>query len=131
MGIAFCRLNINLQVTQTTKPDHERRLIFIPLTAVGTENQIAGQAVTVGRNKLRQLRAADLFLAFKKALNVDRQPPCAVEHCFHGQYRHQHIALVVGSPPGIDAIVFDGRLKRRLGPQIQWINRLRVKMSVN
>ncbi len=131
MGIAFSRLNINLQVTQTAEPDHERRLIFIPLTSVRTEDQIAGQAVTVGRNKFRQLRAADLLLTFKKTFKVDRQPPGTAEQCFHGQNRYQHIALVVGSPPGINAIVFDRRLKRRPGPQIQRINRLCVKMSVN
>src|SRR5258707_664350 len=101
------------------------------LPTVGTEHKIAGQQVTIAGDKGRQLRAANLLLAFKKELHIDRQGPLALEQGLNAQDRRKHVPLIVSRAACIYAIFDNCGFKGRMIPELQRVYRLSVEMPID
>ena len=84
----------------------------------------------MGADEVFEMRAADLLLAFDEDADVARQPPRLLHVRFDSLEVHEHLALVVGRPAGVELAVAHRGLERRRRPQLQRIDRLHVVMAV-
>ena len=89
------------------------------------------QTLRVGHDVAFHRLTPSLFFSFNEHLHIDGQ--CAVDRHerFQG-FEDQHgLAFIVGSPPTIEVLASDRRLKRRRFPQVHRINRLHIVMPIN
>ena len=102
-----------------------------PLRAIGGQNEIGGQTLFVGFDKIPEMDAGHLLLALENKHHVDRQRALQLQKRLRHRNGDQHRALVVRSAPGIEAVAPDlGREGRRM-PLGQRVWRLHVVMAVD
>ena len=64
----------DLEGRQATQGVDDRRLLLAEDGRVADDAHVSGQSVAIGAQEVRQVRRADLFLAFDHKLHIDRQP---------------------------------------------------------
>jgi hypothetical protein len=99
--------------------------------AIGAEDQVAGEEVSMASDEIGKLRRTDLLLSLEEELDVDGEFPLGGEESLHGEDRDEKVPLVVGRATSIDAILIDEGLEGRMRPLIEGIDGLGVKVAVD
>jgi len=81
-------------------------------------------------HEIGDVRAADLFLAFKQQDHIAGQAAVDLEERFDRQDLREMLPLVVGDAARKDAAVADRRLERRAVPQVERVRRLYIIVAV-
>ena len=121
----------DLAAGDPAQPVAERRHAGRDHAGVGHRDDVALQQLAVRFEERREVRAADLLLAFEQEGQVHRQLAFFLQRLFHAEDVGQHLALVVGRAAGPDLAVADLRFEGRGGPEGEGIDRLDVVVAVN
>ena len=84
----------------------------------------------LARMKFVEVHRADFFLAFDDELDVHGQRARLLQVRLDGLEVHEHLALVVRRPAGVDLAVADGRFERRRFPEFEGSHRLHVVVAI-
>jgi hypothetical protein len=129
--IACSAANVNLDTAGAFQTDEQLRLILGPLAPVGAEDEVAGETLTVGCDEHRQLRACDLLFALQQELHVHRQRAPCPQHGLDAEDTDQQVGLHVTGAASVDAATANLRRERGRRPQLQRVNRLDIKVTVD
>ncbi len=121
----------DLNRAQAAQAVGERRMPRCDHRRVGDDDDVAGQAVAVGVEEWREIRAADFLLALDEQDQVHRQVALFLQRVLDAEDVGEDLPFVIAGAPRGDDAVFDAGVERRPMPEIKRIDRLHVVMAVD
>ena len=125
--------HVELAVGHAAHAGADRRRLAGPHAGVGDHDDVAAQPVGPGRQQCREVRGAGLLLALDEHLEVDGRAGASGRREMgpDAEGVEAHLTLVVGRAPRVQPVTDDGRLERRVLPQVQRCDRLDVVVTVD
>ena len=131
MQIAVGAADVKLVIGDAPQPVGDGRHAGGELAAVAHHDAVARQPVGVLGDVLFQALAAHLLLALDNELQIDRQPALDGDPGLGAFQVGEHLAFVVGGPPGVEVAVAAAWLEGGGDPFFQRIGRLHVVVAVD
>ena len=116
MRLLFAALQCDFSIKAAFDPQNQDWQAAVMIPAVRIITNVAAKQFAVFRYKASQTRAADLLLAFKEVLYIDRQISFYSSICFPAFDMGEELRFVVRCAPAVNSAIPDFRLKRITGP---------------